>query len=76
MGILMLSANTGEGHNATARAIHRETGCAVFPLSMIMDGREPDTDDLSPIALYTQAMRHNVTTVINAFSGIGGVPPT
>ena len=61
------------GSDATARAIRRETGCAVLPLSMIMDGREPADGDPSPIAPYTEALLHNVTTVINAFSGTGGV---
>ncbi len=56
------------GSDATARAISRETGCAVFPLSMIMDGREPSAQDVSPITPYIEAMTANIDTVIGAFS--------
>ncbi len=56
------------GSDATARAISRETGCGVFPLSMIMDGREPSAQDVSPITPYIEAMTANIDTVIGAFS--------
>lgn len=56
------------GSDATAKAISRETGCAVFPLSTVMDGREPSADDLSPITPYVEAINANVATVIGAFA--------
>lgn len=57
------------GSDATARAIARETGCAVAQLSMIMDGREPTEEDSSPIVPYAELMRNNLHTLINSFSG-------
>lgn len=56
------------GSDATAQAIRRETGCAVFALSMVMDGREPSGDDVSPIVPYIEAINSNIDTVIGAFS--------
>ena len=56
------------GSDATAQAIHRETGCAVYPLSTIMDGREPSSGDDSPIMPYIEAINTNIATVIGAFS--------
>ena len=56
------------GSDATARAISRETGCAVYALSTLMDGREPYADDLSPIIPYIEAMNVNVATVAGALS--------
>jgi ABC-type Zn uptake system ZnuABC Zn-binding protein ZnuA len=56
------------GSDATAQAIHRETGCAVYPLSTIMDGREPSSGDESPIMPYIEAINTNIATVIGAFS--------
>ena len=56
------------GSDATAKAISRETGCAVRSLSTIMDGREPFPDEPSPIMPYIEAININVTTIIEAFS--------
>ena len=50
------------GSDATAKAIVRETGCAIAQLSMVMDG--PD-DDLSN---YLNAMMENMAAVINGFA--------
>lgn len=60
------------GSDATAQAIHRETGCAVLPLSMIMDGRDPTPNDPTPVTPYTEAMRNNVHTILTGFSETGG----
>ena len=51
------------GSDATARAIVRETGCAIAQLSMVMDG--PD-DDLSN---YLNAMLDNMAAIVNGFAG-------
>ena len=56
------------GSDATAKAISRETGCAVLPLSMIMDGREPCAQDSSPVVPYIEAINLNIATIIDAFS--------
>ena len=56
------------GSDATAQAIHRETGCSVFALSTIMDGREPFADEASPIMPYIEAMNINIATIVGAFS--------
>lgn len=56
------------GSDATAKAIARETGCAVAQLSMIMDGREPTEEDSSPITPYTELMLNNIYTLINGFA--------
>ena len=63
------------GAQATARAIAREAGCAVAPLSMLMDGREPTPEDSSPIAPYTEALLNNVHSIIDGFAGTGGTDP-
>ena len=55
------------GSDATAQAIARETGCTVSQLSMIMDGRDPSTQDSSPIAPYIEAIRSNITAIISVF---------
>ncbi|MBR2935008.1 MAG: zinc ABC transporter substrate-binding protein [Oscillospiraceae bacterium] len=57
------------GSDATAKAIARETGCAVAQLSMIMDGWEPTEEDSSPITPYTELMLNNIYTLINGFAG-------
>lgn len=51
------------GSDATARAISRETGCAVAQLSMIMDG--PD----GALSNYEEALMGNVKAIINGFAG-------
>ena len=51
------------GSDATAKAIVRETGCAIAQLSMVMDG--PD-DDLSN---YLNTMLENMQSVVNGFAG-------
>ena len=51
------------GSDATAKAIVRETGCAIAQLSMCMDG--PD-DDLSN---YLNAMLGNMAAIVNGFAG-------
>lgn len=56
------------GSDATAQAISRETGCGVYTLSMLMDGRDPLPDDLSPIMPYIEAININIATVIGAFA--------
>lgn len=56
------------GSDTTAQAISRETGCKVYPLSTIMDGREPSSDDISPIMPYIEAINANIDTIIGAFS--------
>lgn len=56
------------GSDATAQAIRRETGCAVYTLSTIMDGREPTPDDSSPIMPYIETINLNIRTIIGAFS--------
>lgn len=60
------------GSDATARAIRRETGCAVAPLSMIMDGPDAAPDGRSPITLYTDTIRTNLHTILDGFSVPGG----
>jgi len=64
------------GSDATARAISRETGCAVATLSMVMDGPASAPDGSNPITLYTNAIRNNLLTIISGFARAGGVPPT
>lgn len=59
------------GSDATARAISRETGCGVYTLSMVMDGREPYPDDPSPITPYIEAMNINIAAVAGAFGEAG-----
>ena len=51
------------GSDATAKAIARETGCAVAQLSMCMDG--PD----GALSNYGDALKGNVTAIINGFAG-------
>ena len=51
------------GSDATAKAIARETGCAVAQLSMCMDG--PD----GALSNYGDALRGNVAAIINGFAG-------
>lgn len=51
------------GSDATAKAISRETGCAVAQLSMLMDG--PDDQ----LETYCQGILSNVQTVVNGFAG-------
>ena len=48
------------GSEATARAISRETGCAVYQLDMIMSG---DGDGIQP---YIDAMNANLGTILEA----------
>ena len=50
------------GSDATAKAIVRETGCAIAQLSMVMDG--PD-DSLNN---YVHTMMENMAAVINGFA--------
>lgn len=57
------------GSDATAKAIARETGCTVAQLSLIMDGREPTTEDSSPTTPYIELMLNNIHTLINGFAG-------
>lgn len=52
------------GSDATARAIARETGCAVAQLTMLMDG--PDDGALSN---YLDGLSANVTAIVNGFAG-------
>ena len=63
------------GAQATARAIAREAGCTVVPLSMLMDGREPSPEDASPIVPYTEALLNNVQSIIDGFAETGGAEP-
>ncbi|MBP1758386.1 MAG: Zinc transporter, periplasmic-binding protein ZnuA [Firmicutes bacterium] len=49
--------------DATAQAVARETGTAVYPLTMIMSG---PSDSLS-IQTYIDAMNQNVDTILGAF---------
>ena len=51
------------GSDATAKAIARETDCAVAQLSMCMDG--PD----GALSNYGDALKGNVTAIINGFAG-------
>lgn len=51
------------GSDATAKAIGRETGCAVAQLSMCMDG--PD----GSLSNYLDALMGNVITIVNEFAG-------
>jgi len=64
------------GSDATAKAIARETGCAVAQLSMIMDGREPTEEDSSPIVPFAELMLNNIHTLINGFAGQEVVSPS
>lgn len=48
------------GSEATAQAIARETGVEVCQLSMVMSGTD------SSLAAYTDAIRDNVKTIVNA----------
>ena len=53
------------GSDATAKAISRETGCAVAQLTMLMDGPEDGTlyDD------YYAGLKDNVAAIVNGFAG-------
>ncbi len=51
------------GSDATARAIARETGCAVAQLTMLMDG--PD----GALSNYYDGLMNNVEAVLNGFAG-------
>lgn len=51
------------GSDATAKAIARETGCAVAQLSMCMDGSD------GALSNYYDALMGNVTAIINGFAG-------
>ena len=51
------------GSDATAQAIHRETGCAVAQLTMVMDG--PDDQ----LVNYSNALLANAKAVIDGFAG-------
>ena len=51
------------GSDATARAIVRETGCAIAQLSMVMDG--PDDD----LGNYVRAMLKNMLSITDGFAG-------
>ena len=62
------------GSDATARAISRETGCAVATLSMIMVGPASAPDGRNPITLYTDAIYGNLHTIMQYFSPAGGDP--
>ena len=48
------------GSDATARAISRETGCAVYQLDMIMSGEGEG------IQAYIDAMQKNIDTIVEA----------
>ena len=50
------------GSDATAQAIARETGCAVYQLDMIMSG------DGSGIQPYIDAMDRNIDTLLEALA--------
>ena len=52
------------GSDATARAISRETGCAVAQLTMLMDGPAEGALDN-----YYQGMTANLAAVANSFAG-------
>ncbi len=51
------------GSDATAKAIVRETGCAIAQLSMVMDG--PDDD----LGNYVRAMLKNMLSITDGFAG-------
>lgn len=51
------------GSDATARAISRETGCAVGQLTMLMDG--PDAE----LSSYYDGLKNNIMAVVNGFAG-------
>ncbi len=56
------------GSDATAKAISRETGCRVVPLTMIMDDLDGQVDgDFR--SDYLNGMAHNMAAVIGAFYG-------
>ena len=63
------------GSDATAKAIARETGCALSVLSTLMDG--PDTDALavSPAAYYVNELMTNAATLVNGLAGREVVDP-
>ena len=63
------------GSDATARAISRETGCAVATLSMIMDGPDSAPEGVNPITLYTDRILSDLQTIINGFAHTGGDHP-
>ena len=48
------------GSDATAQAIARETGCAVYQLDLVMSG------DGSGIQPYVDAMDQNIDTILEA----------
>ncbi|MGI5962971.1 MAG: metal ABC transporter substrate-binding protein [Lawsonibacter sp.] len=52
------------GSDATAKAIARETGCAVGQLTMLMDGVE-DGD----LQHYYEGLQENVAAIVNGFAG-------
>lgn len=60
------------GADASAKAIAREAGCAVLPLSMLMDGRDPSPEDPSPITPYIDTLYNNVQTIVDGFAEQGG----
>lgn len=51
------------GSDATAQAIHRETGCAVAQLTMVMDGPDDQIEN------YYNALLANAKAVIDGFAG-------
>lgn len=56
------------GSDATAKAISRETGCQVAPLTMIMDTLDSQVEQQFQND-YFNGMVYNMTTVIDAFRG-------
>ena len=58
------------GSDATARAISRETGCAVSQLTMVMDGPEDGGVDA-----YCDGMMSNIAAIVNGFAGEEVVAP-
>ncbi|MCI8303815.1 MAG: zinc ABC transporter substrate-binding protein [Lawsonibacter sp.] len=61
------------GSDATAKAISRETGCRVVPLTMLMDGPDADDPEFGGAEQYFQ-LCWNVRSMINGFEGEGTVP--
>ena len=51
------------GSDATARAISRETGCAVGQLTMLMNGPDSDLNN------YYDGLMGNIQAVVNGFAG-------
>lgn len=64
------------GSDATAKAIARETGCALACLSTLMDGPDAGALPCSPEQYYANQIMTNAATLVNGLAGREVVRPT